>query len=81
MTVSGRRLGGGVIKMQDKGGGLVEHLAADVKNWQSQCGEGGAEAQQKQEAFVLTIAAVRSYTACQRTSAEEESMFEQSSDV
>lgn len=45
MTVSGRRLGGGIIKMQDKGGGLVEHLTADAKNCQSQCGEGGAEAQ------------------------------------
>lgn len=63
-----------------KDGELVEHLAADTKNWQSQCGEGGAEAQQKPEAFVLTIAVVRSYIGCQRT-AEEESMFEQSSNV
>lgn len=30
--------------MQGKDGELVEHLAADTKNWQSQCGEGGAEA-------------------------------------
>lgn len=72
---------GASSRCRTKGGELVEHLAADTKNWQSQCGEGGAEAQQKQEAFVLTIAAVRSYTACWRTSAEEESMFEQSSDV
>lgn len=67
--------------MQGKDGELVEHLAIDAKNWQPQCEEGGAEAQQKQEAFVLTIAVVRSYTACRRSSAEEESMFEQSSDV